>query len=662
MVPLPNIAKKLIGLVGGGGRRETTYNGTVVQIGSTYQVLIDGATTPTICTPEVKAIVGDRVTIEVRNHMATVKGNVTHPAANDEEALSQASRAAVAATQAEGYATAAANAATTAKQAASTALTQMSVIEDVSGTLAWISEHGSYVLTTDTTVQAGTVYFELVSGDYVPIATPDPTANPSQEGWYVLDVTDSQSDYIMAHLAVTSAGLWVLPTGIGQASDEQHAAGYKALFASSGMSVYDGTGAIVANYGSETSFYDGSGNVVAQFGTTARIGTTQNSHTTFSPNGIRMYSKGTDEFMSVIADNDPTTGLATVTVTNLCKWISQGGFENYAGIQTDVLPIVSIVSATLNGDATTVYQQGGDAFICMDASVGDELAVTYTTSAAIVHASFGDSATASGNNALASGSSHANGSESTAFGRETNAYGASSHTEGYSTDAYGKNSHAEGEATIAQGASSHAEGEYGIAAGVASHAEGHETRAKGDCSHAGGYGTIAASDNQTVFGKYNVEDTNGDYAFIIGNGSGSSSRSNAFAVGWDGAVTVSGHSSAIGTLVTASDTVSVASATGTAITSVTLDAGTWLIEGNVSFAYNATGRRIADLATGSGTVSAGVIAQTGVEVPAVSGGVTALHTGWMTKRTAQTTIYLNAYQTSGAALSVTGYIRAMRIQ
>jgi len=118
----------------------------------------------------------------------------------------------------------------------------------------------------------------------------------------------------------------------------------------------------------------------------------------------------------------------------------------------------------------------------------------------------------------------------------------------------------------------------------------------------------------------------------------------------------------LGAITAANGTVSVASGTGTAICSVTLEAGTWLIEGNVSFASSATGRRIADLATGSGTVSAGVIAQTGMEVPAVSGGVTALHTGWMTKRTAQTTIYLNCYQDSGAALSVTGYIRAMRIQ
>jgi len=118
----------------------------------------------------------------------------------------------------------------------------------------------------------------------------------------------------------------------------------------------------------------------------------------------------------------------------------------------------------------------------------------------------------------------------------------------------------------------------------------------------------------------------------------------------------------LGAITAANDTASVSSGTGTAICSVTLEAGTWVIEGNVRFAANATGARVIDLSNASGSVSAGVIAQTGVEVPAVSGGYTALHTTWQTKRTAQTTVYLNCYQDSGAALSVTGYIRAMRIQ
>lgn len=118
----------------------------------------------------------------------------------------------------------------------------------------------------------------------------------------------------------------------------------------------------------------------------------------------------------------------------------------------------------------------------------------------------------------------------------------------------------------------------------------------------------------------------------------------------------------LGAITEASATVSVQNNAGKAVTSVTLDPGTWLIEGNVSYATNATGRRAIDLSTTSGDVSGATMWQTGVQVPAASGGVTALHTTWQTKRTAQTTIYLNVYQDSGTALNATGYIRAMRIQ
>lgn len=45
---------------------------------------------------------------------------------------------------------------------------------------------------------------------------------------------------------------------------------------------------------------------------------------------------------------------------------------------------------------------------------------------------------------------------------------------------------------------------------------------------------IATGDRQLVTGKYNVEDTNDEYALIIGNGSDDSNRSNAFAVDWNG--------------------------------------------------------------------------------------------------------------------------------
>lgn len=69
-----------------------------------------------------------------------------------------------------------------------------------------------------------------------------------------------------------------------------------------------------------------------------------------------------------------------------------------------------------------------------------------------------------------------------------------------------------------------------------SHTEGQNTTASGYASHAGGIGTIAGGQGQTTIGKYNKKDSSNEYAFIIGNGTSDTSRSNAFAVGWDGDV------------------------------------------------------------------------------------------------------------------------------
>lgn len=177
---------------------------------------------------------------------STAAGNA-QTAAN--EAKADASAASTAATAAQ---TSANNALTY----ANTALTQLSIVEDVSGVLSWIQDHGTYTVTTDTTVQNGTVYFiyNSTTQDYEPIVSPDPTKNPHQEGWYVLDISDSQSEYIMAHLAVTSRGLWVLPNGMGSATDAQYAPNYKVLLSSNGMYVYDGSGNQVSLFGANIEF------------------------------------------------------------------------------------------------------------------------------------------------------------------------------------------------------------------------------------------------------------------------------------------------------------------------------------------------------------------------------------------------------------------------
>lgn len=210
-------------------------------------------------------------------------------------AVTSAQIAADAAITASGSANAAAQSAATAKTAADSALTQVSIIENVAGTLDWISKHGSYTKTTDTTVQEGTIYFKKENNDYIPIINPE--GNPSEQELYILDITDSQSNYIMAHLAVTSAGLWILPSAVEEyntttdttpqsgtvyytrsgsvgnytytivptptgnpatqgwytrATDK--ATGYKTLLSDSGMSIYDNNGNIVATYGNTIEF------------------------------------------------------------------------------------------------------------------------------------------------------------------------------------------------------------------------------------------------------------------------------------------------------------------------------------------------------------------------------------------------------------------------
>ena len=104
----------------------------------------------------------------------------------------------------------------------------------------------------------------------------------------------------------------------------------------------------------------------------------------------------------------------------------------------------------------------------------------------------------------------------------------------YATGAFGNYSHVEGYYTTASGEYSHAEGRCTIASGnFGSHAEGNNTAAFGHSSHAEGNGTKASSSYQHVQGLYNIDDPNGKYAHIVGNGS-SNAPSNAHTLDWDG--------------------------------------------------------------------------------------------------------------------------------
>ncbi len=92
-----------------------------------------------------------------------------------------------------------------------------------------------------------------------------------------------------------------------------------------------------------------------------------------------------------------------------------------------------------------------------------------------------------------------------------------------------------------------------FAYGGGAHTEGEGTQALQEYSHAEGLKTIASSAAQHVQGKYNIEDTNGTYAHVVGNGTTNSNRSNAHTLDWNGNAWYAGKVTADGTPTNAND-------------------------------------------------------------------------------------------------------------
>lgn len=116
----------------------------------------------------------------------------------------------------------------------------------------------------------------------------------------------------------------------------------------------------------------------------------------------------------------------------------------------------------------------------------------------------------------------------------------------------------------------------------------------------------------------------------------------------------------VGTVVSSNNSadVTIPTSTATAVTSVTLDPGKWIIVGKVRFASNATGARRINISTTSGAgdiqfqISAGSAVQLNLQTTVIE------------EVTESTTYYLNAWQNSGGDLSCTanlGKIDAIRI-
>lgn len=243
---------------------------------------------------------------------------------------------------------------------------------------------------------------------------------------------------------------------------------------------------------------------------------------------------------------------------------------------------------------------------------------------------------------------------SVSFGLSTSSPGEYGMSAGWNAHANNVGSVALGAHVTVDGMYSFATGYHSTASGSASFAEGEYTTASGRRSHAQNIRTIAAKYGQTALGTWNEEDTasttthpdgdatHGEYAVIVGNGSGPNNRSNALTVGWDGGVTMlgdlsvggdasmpgdlsvggdasivggltlAGHDSPIGTLAgdTASKTLTnvTASTSWQEVSNVLLTQGRWLIKGWASFNGSTAGTRYIYITTNSAPSSSTVAA------------------------------------------------------
>ena len=111
-----------------------------------------------------------------------------------------------------------------------------------------------------------------------------------------------------------------------------------------------------------------------------------------------------------------------------------------------------------------------------------------------------------------------------------------------------------------------------------------------------------------------------------------------------------------------STAMSIADSSWKNICSVSLPAGTWIIEATAQYAANATGRRSVAISETTNAASATVQRETCNSITAINGASTFIHTGCTKVLAATTTIYLVGWQNSGAALNTYGYISAVRIK
>ena len=250
-----------------------------------------------------------------------------------------------------------------------------------------------------------------------------------------------------------------------------------------------------------------------------------------SPSTVATYAYGGVEYtynnatanyvFLLLIDNADFIGSATDPF-NRCRIIANAGTTNlysYRNILTVGTPITGNVYPVIVSTGSSTAPSG----------------INYTESVSLYAPLKSSSTNYTGNFSVASGNvSVASGYYSVASGYYSVASGAYSVASGAYSVASGAYSVASGYYSVASGYYSVASGTYSVASGNASVASGYYSVASGYYSVASGYYSVASGNSQTVIGKYNVADTSS--AFIIGNGTSTSARSNCLTVSFNGEI------------------------------------------------------------------------------------------------------------------------------
>lgn len=254
--------------------------------------------------------------------------------------------------------------------------------------------------------------------------------------------------------------------------------------------------------------------------------------------GIYSHAEGTGTYAGNYAHSEGQYTIAcegySTKVTSVSTSLKTLTVENIGSLAVGKNIVVSVNNAT--PITTTITAVSGNVITLTDTPAAASAYVTIVNGTKATHAE-GYNTIAAGENSHAEGyTTRALGVSSHSEGSNTLASGNYAHAEGSSTLASGSQSHAEGYNTFATGNYSHAEGYATVASGGGSHAEGGSTVATGAYSHAGGF-TTQSRYVQTVIGQYNTVSTASDTTydaskelFIIGNGTSTSARGNAFKV------------------------------------------------------------------------------------------------------------------------------------